>query len=293
MRLAYDGKVPDGRYPAFALRFTLAPREVDVNVHPSKTQVRFAEPRRVHDQLYSFVSQTLERGTPLIVDSASDAVSSSVPYHQSDPRPSNVGGRTSQGENFVAEAAPAFRSATQTPDMFTSSNPSVATFGGSIADDFAFISADNSVEIVNWQAFLSALFAHRLQADQRSRPLIIPEPVAAELVGFIEPLQEQLSAFGVVIEPLGPARYALREMPVVLPPLDYTKFLAALSGGEHNAVPQKLGLAAAKSVSVPLDATARQSWFEKLLTQAQSLDLDWRQFGVRKSAQQWREFLGD
>ena len=289
IRLAYEGKVPDGRYPAFALRLSLAPSEVDVNVHPTKTQIRFAEPRRIHDQLYSFVSQTLERGASLIVDSPGDASS----YRPPDARSGKIVGCAPRRANFVAETAPSFRSASQTSDLFSSSSTTAATFCGSIADDFAFIHTNEGVEIVNWQAFLSALFAHRLDADRRSRPLIVPEPVAAELAEFIEPRQDQLRAFGIVVESLGPARYALREMPVVLPPLDYAKFLRMLVSEDQTAIPDKLGIAAARSVSVPVDATSRQSWFEKLLTQAQALDLDWRQFGVRKSAQQWREFLSD
>ncbi len=44
---AYDTRLLVGRFPFFVLNLTISPREVDVNVHPAKTEVRFAEDNRV------------------------------------------------------------------------------------------------------------------------------------------------------------------------------------------------------------------------------------------------------
>lgn len=50
---AYDTRMMVGRYPFAALHLTISSREVDVNVHPAKTQVRFADEARV---AYGFTS---------------------------------------------------------------------------------------------------------------------------------------------------------------------------------------------------------------------------------------------
>ena len=47
IREAYDTLIPQGRYPGVVLYLELPPERVDVNVHPSKREVRFREPMRV------------------------------------------------------------------------------------------------------------------------------------------------------------------------------------------------------------------------------------------------------
>lgn len=42
-----------GRHPVFVLNLTMNPRDVDVNVHPTKSDVRFRDARRVHDFIMS------------------------------------------------------------------------------------------------------------------------------------------------------------------------------------------------------------------------------------------------
>lgn len=57
VRQAYQDVLFHGRHPAFVLYLELDPRLVDVNVHPTKHEVRFREGRLVHD----FIFRTLHR----------------------------------------------------------------------------------------------------------------------------------------------------------------------------------------------------------------------------------------
>ena len=57
---AYRGLLPKGRHPLAVLSMTLPPGEVDVNVHPAKTEVRFARPREVMQVLTDAVREALE-----------------------------------------------------------------------------------------------------------------------------------------------------------------------------------------------------------------------------------------
>ncbi|AKU90393.1 DNA mismatch repair endonuclease MutL [Vulgatibacter incomptus] len=58
---AYEGLLPQGRMPGGVLFLEIPPHEVDVNVHPQKLEVRFAEPRGVYDALLRAVSDALGR----------------------------------------------------------------------------------------------------------------------------------------------------------------------------------------------------------------------------------------
>lgn len=59
IKSAYEGNLPPGRYPACVLYLTLNPQDVDVNVHPTKHELRFHNPRLVHDALRARLASTL------------------------------------------------------------------------------------------------------------------------------------------------------------------------------------------------------------------------------------------
>ena len=61
----YRNQIMKGKFPGCVLSVTLPVTEVDVNVHPAKTQVKFAKEREVFDAVYHTVLDTLDRtGTP-------------------------------------------------------------------------------------------------------------------------------------------------------------------------------------------------------------------------------------
>jgi len=63
IRQAYAHLLPPDTYPAFVLFLTLDYREVDVNVHPAKHEVRFHQSRYVHDFIYSVCHKALTSDT--------------------------------------------------------------------------------------------------------------------------------------------------------------------------------------------------------------------------------------
>ena len=62
VRRAYQGVLYHGRQPGYVLYLGIAPSAVDVNVHPAKTEVRFAQARAVHDFIYRAVHQAVAAG---------------------------------------------------------------------------------------------------------------------------------------------------------------------------------------------------------------------------------------
>ncbi len=64
VRKAYQDVMYHGRHSAFVLYFEIDPAEVDVNVHPTKHEVRFRESRLVHDFLFSSLYRALAEVRP-------------------------------------------------------------------------------------------------------------------------------------------------------------------------------------------------------------------------------------
>lgn len=61
VRAAYGEMLPQGLHPVGSLQVTLDPAAVDVNVHPSKTEVRLSHEREVHDIVRRIVAQALRQ----------------------------------------------------------------------------------------------------------------------------------------------------------------------------------------------------------------------------------------
>ena len=212
VRLAFGDGIPSGRFPVYALAVALTPAAVDVNVHPGKLEVRFADVRAVHDLLYVAVRRALA-GVTQPESSNSPQVTISEPAGRYAER---------SQEHRTPSRAPALHGPLQL-------GPALA-----LIDDRYLLYRDNaSVRALDLRAAWTEILTRRLvpvsATGVASRPLLIPERIAAASRLWAHYAAAQLRAYGFELDDLGPAGHLLRAVPRVLPELPWPAFFERLA----------------------------------------------------------------
>ncbi|HHF3735492.1 TPA: DNA mismatch repair endonuclease MutL [Haemophilus influenzae] len=104
IRQAYAQYLPADAYPAFVLFIDLNPHDVDVNVHPTKHEVRFHQQRLIHDFIYEGISYALNNQEQLNWHADQSAVENREENTVREPQPnySIRPNRAAAGQNSFA-----------------------------------------------------------------------------------------------------------------------------------------------------------------------------------------------
>ena len=104
IRQAYAQYLPTDTYPAFVLFIDLNPHDVDVNVHPTKHEVRFHQQRLIHDFIYEGISHALNNQEQLNWHTDQSAVENYEENTVREPQPnySIRPNRAAAGQNIFA-----------------------------------------------------------------------------------------------------------------------------------------------------------------------------------------------
>jgi DNA mismatch repair protein MutL len=234
VRGAYGDLVPRGRFPMLALFLSVPSPDVDVNVHPSKAEVRFRDPGAVRGLIVGALRQVLEEAG----HSASAALGAQAFTYagvgNGAARPQGYSGhRAAPSALAFAEAAQApfesfapasgdTRASDAEPEQSYLDSP-LGAARAQVHDTYIVSQTQDSVIIVDQHAAHERLVYEKMKAGLANggvtrQMLLIPEIVeldetAAEALAA---RADELEAFGVVLERFGAGAVAVREMPSLL-----------------------------------------------------------------------------
>jgi DNA mismatch repair protein MutL len=256
LRGAYRDRLAADRHAIAALFLDVPQADVDVNVHPAKTEVRFRDPAAVRALLVSGVRRALDRAGIRPAMSAGEAMLAA--FRPMQPAVSNVAepalgfalapeGRPATGPLGLAER-PGDREEGQgaVPPEVPAHPLGVAR--GQVARTYIVAEAGDGLVLVDQHAaherlVLEALRAARADAPVASQPLLIPEVVdlAADAAGRLAAAGPALAAFGLELEPFGDRAVLVRAMPAALGPADPVALVRDLADDlSAEAGPQSL-----------------------------------------------------
>lgn len=231
VREAYRGLVDPARTPTVALILELDPREVDVNVHPAKSEVRFRSQSAVHSAVRKAIERTL-RAANLVPAFVPDALRAPAePY--AGPRAPLFGSgfaahRSDEdargGVDFSAFAALATGLAEPKPDGATDEPvlagefPYIQLLNGFVvtedADGIVIVDQHALHERAMFAAFLERMDRGPLESQRLLVPIVIERSAReVEILGEIAPL---LARLGVEARPFGPRSVAVEAVPTLL-----------------------------------------------------------------------------
>lgn len=246
VRGAYGDVLPSGRYPAVALFLTVPPREVDVNVHPAKAEVRFRDGNLVRGLIVASIRKALEQGgsftASTLAPQALTMLQPGTPGHFSDR---HAGGMAFRGTMSAVAAAVQPHMLAQTP---LSARPAAAVMempgaagrlGAAVAQvhgTFIVAQTEDSVVIVDQHAAHERVVYEKMKQGLengaiRRQILLIPEVIEMDetAAGWLLGRAPQLAELGLVIESFGSGTILVREIPALLGKTDIKALLTDLA----------------------------------------------------------------
>jgi len=253
IRAAYEDVLFNGRHPCYVLFLDIPPQSVDVNVHPTKHEVRFRDQHMVHAFLKQAVSDALgviapghtvrltetpqtsttqaSMPTPVSVqrEAVSRASESTPRYHSMPSAPS-----------YTRPAPPLNHESAPTPQTLDlpSHDEKKSGFATAIAQLhqlYILAQNDSGLVIIDMHAAHERVLYEEMkhQYDNNRlevQPLLIPETIELDNVSFLawEESKEALLACGIETEAIAENTCAIRSLPAMIKPKDAQGLVRAL-----------------------------------------------------------------
>lgn len=241
----YGSFLPKGQQPQFVLFLEVDTDRVDVNVHPAKREVRFAEQEAIHQLVRRAVRQALSRNEPVAGESfvpreagesvvnkglsrAWFPVQATAPSEGADQAdPQAIGSLPTSVDQlaFVNEAAE--------PYVRVPSSDVVAF--GQLHLTYLVVQVGGALTILDQHTAHERVLFERLYRawvarGMASQPLLIPEAVelSAPNAALLQRYQGELDKLGFELEPFGKSAVLVRSVPLGIGPINASAFLQDL-----------------------------------------------------------------
>lgn len=260
---SYRGLMEHNRHGVVFLFLNLDPRDVDVNVHPTKIEVRWADSHLIHSQVLSALRETFQRAdlTPMlrtdrgfaplpaeeqdrIRRELADVLKAASPtgmFPAMSPAPLPVGEMTPEmtraWQQFYAPSQPppmpeAMMAISSRPIMDASQ---IRPRAVQMHNLYLVAETEDGIVIVDQHALHERVMYEQLKARiaagaLEGQRLLLPETmqVTPEQLGLIEAHQDLLVRLGIEVSPFGRDAIAVQAFPALLKDTDVVPFLRDL-----------------------------------------------------------------
>jgi DNA mismatch repair protein MutL len=260
VRGAYSDMLARDRHAVLALFLDLPPEDVDVNVHPAKTEVRFRDASGVRGFIVSGLRQALSTGDRRSAQGPDASAMSRWQQEpvREEPAPAlrsifegrdwaGAGARVGEGRQAwqgaeadvltAAEALPMGRAEEAAPVASETADYPLGIARGQVANTYIVAEAQDGLVLVDQHAAHERLVLERLRAAgagdamARSQALLVPDVVELDEADCdrLEEAAEGLARFGLQMERFGPSAMLVRALPHVLAKADPHRLLQDLA----------------------------------------------------------------
>ncbi len=275
----YQGRLNIGKFPFFVLEMNVAGSLVDVNVHPTKQEVRFAESLPVYDTVSSIISKVLRdnQEIPSLFDKKEEkeeikivevetVLPKQVEYKKDDslrqtdffenvkvpeifketplqvkdtPNPVFI------QETFIEAKTEEIKTETKQEEILLDLD-SEYKITGVLFDTYIVIEQNDDCFIIDQHAAHERLLFERLnssmQEEGKSQILLFPQLVKLSPKEFacVVDLMPELNKMGFVIDDMGFNTLAIKEVPEILNNINAERFLSSLEENVKNVRTQEL-----------------------------------------------------
>ena len=226
VRVGFGDLLASAMYPAFVLHLGIEPAAVDVNVHPTKHEVRFREPRHVHDFVRHAVARALGESDMGILPLEAPAVQSepgtappvASPVPVSAASASGHASGLRGGEARVGEHPAAYAPLTDGARSATYADACRLHLGS-----YVLAEGRGELLLIELETGRRALVHERLNESTRtrspvSRPLLIPQSrtVPESTADAVDAASASLRSLGIEVRRGAPGSVTLRALPTCL-----------------------------------------------------------------------------
>ena len=242
VRGAYADFLARDRHPVVALFLDLPPTEVDVNVHPAKTEVRFRDPSLVRGMIVSGLRRALDAAghksaQPAATDAlglwraepigyaqpgANEPTTQSMPLWGA-PAPDGAGSASFNDRRPHFSPPPMARAEAAYAPMPEAASHPLGVARGQVAKTYIVAEAEDGLVIVDQHAAHERLVLERMRraldgGKVSAQALLLPEVVELEepACDRLEARAAELSELGLDLERFGPGAVLVRATPAML-----------------------------------------------------------------------------